>query len=410
MKDKLKNAALALFFVIFIIGFAVIIYNTFIRKEPEKPKTELTRIDRSDRNYTESNDPYSDSYIPESEIDEDIVRTNNSYYTNGVINYEINNTKFSFGIDSNSSLPGIVLNPSIYGDKQYIAIIQADHGDVTINEENQKYLMEDFDSNIYVKSMKGWTVSNARYVNDENYGCYYSVYLDDLIDTDYIRVRLLDKDNLNLEYMLNLRVDNVGDKYSITEISNGNIYNYDEHNYTIENAIKDSGTKYFNSETNWTVTSTLLGDTSGFYDIKLSEGKYDRIKSIADISSSDKPIKVATLNMQNDYGISICCYFTDFDGIVIGFDYISKYEIINDQFMHNASLCGMYPELAKEYGFNPDGSVILDDSETLSMDERLMIEELIRSEGQTTESNEQTAEINEQVEEAEEQTNDIITE
>ena len=78
--------------------------------------------------------------------------------------------------------------------------------------------------------------------------------------------------------------------------------------------------------------------------------------------------------------------------------------------MHNASLCGMYPELAKEYGFNPDGSVILDDSETLSMDERLMIEELIRSEGQTTESNEQTAEINEQAEEAEEQTNNIITE
>ena len=403
MKDKLKNVALALFFIVFIIGFAVIIYNTFIRKEPEKPKTDLTTIDRTDKNYTESNDPYSESYESERVADENPVEAGDSYYINKVVNYEIDNTKFSFGIDSNSSIPGIVLNPSISGDKQYIAIIQADHGEVTINEENQKYLMEDFDSNIYVKSMKGWTMSDARYANDENYGCYYSVYLDDLIDTDYIRVRLLDKDNLNLEYMLNLRVDNIGDKYSITEVSNGNIYNYDKHNYTIENAIKDSGTKYFNSDTNWTVTSTLLGDASGFYDIKLSESKYDRIKSIADISSSDKPIKVATLNMQNDYGISICCYFTDFDGIVIGFDYISKYEIINEQFMKNSSLCGMYPELAKEYGFNPDGSVIVDDSETLSMDERLMIEELIRSEGQTTESNEQTVEI-------EEQTNDVITE
>ena len=325
MRDTIKNILFGIIFVVLVFLIGVAVYNTFLSKPDETPNDQRVNVDTSDPEYSAENDPYSDDFVnnPEDEgnATSDFTVSTENIGKNQVYTVSDNGKTFSFGIDTDSSVEGILINPKIENDNnRYLIHCYAQNSPIIVNESNpvNEYTNNFKDTQyIYVNDnvINGY---NASYVSDDDFGLLWKGSA--FYNNDIVNVRFTDYNTLSIVGIFNLYIEKDSEgKYNISNIESALIDSFE---------LEDEACSILDSINAWGMFTKkeIVAEESNsiYYKSMIKSNGYETLYR-SNIDNSMYPLYAVTFKFEEIPETSVTVYMTK-NGEYFGYSEFSKAE------------------------------------------------------------------------------------
>lgn len=326
MSDTVKNIISIILAIIIAAALAIASYNTFFKKSETTEKTEITENNNNQSN-SDNQEVIDDTFdhdasftISEDKIDNSVVSS-----------IEYKNKTYEFGIDKESSLPGIVLNPNVIGsDSKYLVFCSSDSGYIVANESEDAInpYSDDFDSIqcLYCRdtSLTGF---NTKYINDQNFGIMWKGDSENLDESANINVKFFNFDDFTFEAIFNITVTkNEQGLYAIESIDSCNYLDNGD-NVVSDNALNilTSNLESYSIFGPKAVTCEKISEI--YYNSMINTNGYEVIMK-SKVNRSIYPCYATSFIFNEMPGVIVTIYSNDY-GEYLGYAEFSKGESLS---------------------------------------------------------------------------------